>query len=197
MKGKCPFRSTPCVFSPYTERLAFSRTLGGITSPSDTVKSPSEIKATVLDPGGPRYGRPSDRFGPPTALFDNALAVLEYDLGHLEAFTPIPSIVDRAFHFISTSTDFFDKEATRGSELQKILGQLLLGDSKWQQTIPSGTAKPDGVWQEGSFAYMIFELMNEPGLGGDPSLQCLAVYSKIIQQETVSSPSPSRWLPLY
>ena len=53
------------IFSSDTERLAFSRTLGGIVSPSDCVKSSAAIKETV-----------SDRYGPPIALFDHALALL-------------------------------------------------------------------------------------------------------------------------
>ena len=197
MRGKCPFCSTPCVFSPHTARLAFSRTLGGITSPSDCVKSHTSVEATVLDPGGPRYGRPSDRFGPPTALFNNALAVLKYDLGHLGAFTPLSTTVDRAFNLISSSTDFFERDDARGSKLRDILQTLLSGKCKWQESAAGGATKPGGTWQEGSFTYLIFELKNEPGLGGDPFLQCLAVYSKIVKQEEVSSPPPPRWQPLH
>jgi len=48
-----------------------------------------------------------------------------------------------------------------------------------------GAVNADRVWFEGFFVYLIFELKNEPGLGGDPFLHSLAVYSKIIRQKEV------------
>jgi len=52
-----------------------------------------------------------------------------------------------------------------------------------------GPVNPGGVLFEGTFAYLVFELKNEPGLGGDPFLQSLAVYNKIIKRKEVQSPS--------
>ena len=142
---------------------------------------------------GPRYGRPSDRFGPPTALFDETLAILKYDLEHLEGLTPSPKSVDHAFDLVTTATNFFEKEEERGRSLRKHLDPLV-GNVSWGASIAGGTTTPDGVCLEGPFAYLIFELKNEPGLGGDPFLQSLIVYGKNIEQKAVRHPSSYRCL---
>lgn len=104
--GKSLFRCTSYAFSPGTAQLAFSKTVGGIHSTSDCVKSFTNISETVLSAGGPRHCRPSDRFGPPTALFDKALALLKYDLDHLEVFTPLVSEINPSFDLVTTATAF-------------------------------------------------------------------------------------------
>jgi len=53
--------------------------------------------------------------------------------------------------------------------------------------------KPDSIGFEGYFVDMIFQRKNESGLGGDPFLHSLAVYSKIIKQRQVLSPLPHFW----
>ena len=171
------------------ERLKFSRTLGGNVSPSDCVKSSAAVKESVLDPSGPRYGRPSDRYGPPTALFDHALALLQYDLERLQALTPPDATIPHAYDLISNSARFFDDENVRGSTLRDTLEALLPGSTKWHWSMVDGPVNPGGVLFEGTFAYLVFELKNEPGLGGDPFLQSLAVYNKIIKRKEVQSPS--------
>jgi hypothetical protein len=177
--------SHPPACSSDTAHLTFSRNLGGSFSPSDCVKSPSSIEKTVLDPGGPRYGRPSDRHGPPTTLFDRSLAGLQYDLEHLDALTPSETAVCNAHSLISHSTGFFGEEYARELFVRDDLASLLSGEGIWQQSTADGVAKPGGVWFEGPYVYLIFELKNEPGLGGDPFLQSLVVYNKIIKDEKV------------
>ena len=180
------------VFSPNAVRRGSSRTIGGVASPSDCVKSISNVRETVTSARGPRYGRPSDRFGPPTALFSNPLAILRYNLEHLDGLTPDLEMITPAFDFVTAGAEFFDDEANRGKVLQNLLKNLLERDAQWQKPIEDWTAKPYGAWFEGLFAYLIFEMKNEPGLGGDPFLQALAVYSKIVQQKKVLFPSPAR-----
>jgi hypothetical protein len=158
-----------------------------MASPSDCVNSPAAIKETVENPSGPRYGRPSDRFGPPTALFSRELAILKYDLDHLEALTPDLATVENAFKLILHSTAFYTDERDRESHLWGNLSDLLPREQRLSQSAADRAAKPDGVRFEGLFAYLIFQLKNEQGLGGDPFLQSLVVYSKIIGQKQVSS----------
>ena len=191
-----PFHPPSGKFSPDTARLELSRTHDS-ASPSDCVKNAAGVEKPVLDPGGPRYGRPSDRFGPPVALFNNALAGLQYNLDHLESLTPLETVIPYAFDLVSHSTGFFDTEDLRDAVLRDTLKALLPGGGKWKEPIAGGTTKPDGVWFKGSAVYMIFELMNEPGLGGDPSMRSFAVYSKIVHRQEVSPPSPSRWRPFH
>ena len=155
------------------------------------MKNVANIKATVTSPTGPRYGRPSDHFGPPTALFSKPLAMLRYNLEHLDKLTPDHETITPAFDFVTTGAAFFDDEEKRGEVLQRLLKSLLGRDAQWQTSIADGKAKPYGIWFEGLFAYLIFEMKNEPGLGGDPFLQALAVYSKIVPQEQVPSHFPA------
>ena len=67
----------------------------GLVFPSDCVKGFTKISGTALSIGGSRYGRLSDRFEPPTALFSGALAPLKLDLEHLETFTPSSRLEDK------------------------------------------------------------------------------------------------------
>ena len=173
------------------ERLNFFRTLGENASPSDCIKSSVAVKETVLDPSGPRYGRPSDRYGPPTALFDHALALLQYDLKHLQALIPPDTTIPHAYDLVSNSAGFFDDEDVRQSTLEDTLEALLPGGTKWHWSMADRAVNSGRVWLKGPFVYLIFELKNEPGLGGDPFLHSLAVYNKIIKRKEVQSPSPS------
>jgi hypothetical protein len=163
------------------------------SSPSESVKSPASVRGAVEDPIGPRYGRPSDRFGPPTALFSPELALLKYDLEHLDVFTPDSVGAGYAFDLIVNAAGFFDEEDKRKAVLRPILEGLLMGWGRWQVPIAGGSAKADGVWLEDLFTYLIVEMKNEPGLGGDPFLQGLVVYSKVLAQEKVQSPSRPFW----
>ena len=149
----------------------------------------------MLGNSGPRYGRPAHRFGPHTALFSKPLALLKYHLDHLESLTPDPVTLDRAFDLIVCAAGFFLDEDDREAGLRHLFKGLLVGWNEWKRNIwqrnewqmsTTGTsAKPDGVWLQGHFAYLIVTLKNESGLGGDPCLQGMVSYSKIVAQEEV------------
>ena len=110
---------------------------------------------------------------------------MQYDLEHLEALTPPHTTIPHAYDLVSHSAGFFDEEDVRESTLQVILATLLSGSCTWRRSMADGTVKPGRVWFEGSFVYLIFELKNELELGGDPFLQGLAVYNKIIKRNEV------------
>ncbi|KAF9643229.1 hypothetical protein BDM02DRAFT_3104685 [Thelephora ganbajun] len=135
---------------------------------------------TVCSPSGPRYGRPFNKFGPPTALFSEPLAFLKYDLEHLESFAPDRTTLNSAFKLVAIATDFFDKEGKKEEALKQILRELLAGKN---QPTADNPPKPDGVWFEGPFACLIAQLKDDPGHGGDPFLQGLLMYGKTITQE--------------
>lgn len=99
--------------------------LGTGPGPSDSVKDSTSVRETVSRTVGPRYGRPSDRFGPPTALFDKALAILKYDLEHLEGLTPTLHHIDPAFQLVITAASFCGNEEERGKLLQTDLKSFL------------------------------------------------------------------------
>ena len=100
------------------------------------------------------------------ALFDHALAGLQYDLEHFEALTPPDTTILHPYDLVSHSAGFFDDEDAGELILQDTLEILLPGSNRWQQSMSGGVVEPGRVWFEGPFAYLIFELKNEPGLGG-------------------------------
>jgi hypothetical protein len=116
--------------------------------------------------------------------------MLRYNLEHLDKVTPDREMITPAFDFVTTGADFFDNEEQREKMLQKLLKDLLGHNPRWEASIADGKANADGAWFEGAFPYLIFEMKNEPGLGGDPFLQSLAVYGRIIEQNQVPSPFP-------
>lgn len=63
-----------------------------------------------------------------------------------------------------------------------------MGKTQQQVPITSGSAELYVVWLEGFFAYLVVEVKNEWGLGGDPSLQGSTVCRKVPVQEKVRGP---------
>jgi hypothetical protein len=141
---------------------------------------------------GPRYGRPCERYGPPTVLFNRELAILKHDLENFEQFGQNFEGVDDAFQFICSSARLFRDEQSRGELVRQSLEKLLPLEAQWQEDVAEGKAKPDGIWIESGFAYMIYELKNEQGLGGDPFLRSLCVYGHLVKQDHVTSFSLSQ-----
>jgi hypothetical protein len=94
----------------------------------------------------------------PRQFFGQPPALLKYELDHLELFTPNTTTLDQAFELITTFTGFFSDEKQRETALKPILRLLLPGNAKGQES----------NWFEGIFTYLIVELKNEQGLGGDP-----------------------------
>ena len=139
----------------------------------------------MLGNSGPRYGRPAHRFGPPTALFSKPLALLKYHLDHLESLTPDPVTLDRAFDLIVCAAGFFHDEDDREAGLRPLLQGLLVGKNEWQRSTTGTSGRPDGVWLQDRFTYLTVTLKNESGLGGDPYLQGMVSYGKIVTQEEV------------
>jgi len=116
------------------------------------------------------------------------LAFLKFDLDNLSEFTPDSGAISFALQLVERGAGFFDDEKNRQATLGPIIEGLLGESGLWLAPIADGAAKPDGVWLEDPFAYLILEMKNEPGLGGDPFLQGIFVYSKVIGQEKVPSP---------
>jgi len=80
--------------------------------------------------------------------------------------------------------------------LKSDLRALLPGDVKWQWSTVDKTAKPDGSWFHDIFTYLIVELKSEQGLNGDPFLQGLLTYGKILAQSTYFPYIPLSNLPI-
>ena len=82
---------------------------------------------------------------------------------------------------------FSARGGRKGANLRTTL-EGLLGWVEWQWSILDGATQLDGGWLEDFFTYLIVGIKEEPGLGGDPFLQGLIAYNKIIAQEKVTFP---------
>ena len=94
-------------------------------------------------------------------------------------------MLNRAFDLIVCAAGFFQDEVAREAGLKPLLQGLLVGKNEWQRSTTGTSANPDGVWLQDHFAHLIVTLKNESGLGGDPCLQGMVSYSKIVAQEEV------------
>ena len=187
MSFQIRFPRSVCPFPAAREETI--KAIAGCSAPSDCVKNPANIRGALNVPHGPRCGRPSDRFGPPTALFSKPLARLKHELDNLHLLHPDPVTLEHAFALVDISAKFFVDESTREEALKHTLESLLPGGPKWQESTANKSAKPDGSWFEDIFVYLITEIKNEPGLGGDPFLQGVITYGKITAQKAVRSSS--------
>lgn len=132
-------------------------------------------------------------------LFSEPLALLKYNLKHLELFTSDHTIMGDAYGLVTGSAGFFGAETSREAFLKLVLPKLLRGQNEWQRETSDKKAKSVGAWLEGTFSYLIVELKNERGLGGDPFLRGLVTYGKVIAQKEVLSrivPNPTIAPPL-
>ncbi|KAI0808283.1 hypothetical protein C8Q74DRAFT_1363684 [Fomes fomentarius] len=130
-------------------------------------------------------GRPSDKFGPPAALFSPVLGLLHYHLAHLDDDLPEIRIdhheLQRAHAFISASLESYDNEDARG-EAVKALKASLHPNVQWKPTRNGIT--PDVVFgSPASLPCGILQLKNEVGLDGDASLQARVSYVKCVTED--------------
>jgi len=169
MEGWCHFRSVlfsyVCSFA--TARAELAKTMRTIGLPSEIIKSPTSIRAFV---------EAINRPGPPTALFSPELALLQYDLEHLDDLDPDPADLAFSRSLNENAGGPTNDAGEREAVLRLILGRFLEKNSEGQVLTTGRT------WLEGSFTYPIIEIMH--GFG-DSSLQGLVVYSKTIAQEEV------------
>lgn len=70
----------------------------------------SPLSRKPWTPHGPQYERPADRFGSPTALFGEPLAVLEHRLDHLWSHASDARILEDALELVTLSTDCFGEK---------------------------------------------------------------------------------------
>ena len=186
MKGWHALPSASPMCSVSVARSALTTAMGKASAPTEGVKDPDVTQFVLESSAGPWYGRPFYRFGTPTALFSEQLAILRHELEGSNQF-PSPSCIVHARQLIMSSAGFYYSGAEREATLRPILQNLISGEVLWQERLDDESTRPDGVWAEGHFGYIIAEIENEPGPTGDPTTQGLAMYSKILAQNKVSS----------
>ena len=178
MEGWHALPSASPVYSVFVAWSALTMEMKNLVSPADTAKNPAFMKGTAENLAA------WDRYGPLTALFSEHLAILRHELEESDQF-PNPICATCTRQLIEGSARFYDSGAERETALQPILRKLISGKAYWQARLDNKLARPDGVWIEEHFAYVVVEIKNESESAGDLILQGLAVYSKILAQDKV------------
>ncbi|KAK7437510.1 hypothetical protein VKT23_018582 [Stygiomarasmius scandens] len=119
-------------------------------------------------------GRPFSEFGLPNGVFNEHLAQLSQDLKDLDITPAEEDFVRVAYSLLKVSSSCYPDEKTREKALAIEL-QDLFPNGLWQTSVAGGT-KPACWW----LLAMIFELKNEIGATGDPLVQAVVDYCKII-----------------
>lgn len=146
------------------------------------------IKECIKEEHGVRAHRPAENYGPPTALFNHALAKLKHRLEHLDQLQELEPSFDQlssCHRFIVASCKVRDSEKDREATVREFIEGFIGDKGSWQGRTELGTAKPDATW--GDPVRLILELKNEDGLGGNATFQAVIVYGKIVSQAKVRS----------
>ncbi|EGO20791.1 hypothetical protein SERLADRAFT_477272 [Serpula lacrymans var. lacrymans S7.9] len=113
-------------------------------------------------------------FSPPLAHLQRALA----ELGDLEV---TEHDVSHASSFLSSTIMSYHNEDSRRNAIRQHVDHLMGEPGQWEERLDRvGNIQPDASWWQGEFPVTILKLKNAPGIGGDPFVQSLADYSKIV-----------------
>ena len=128
-------------------------------------------------------GRPS---GVPAAIFNPALAILQHRLDHLDHVNATRQDVMHAADYLNHAIGFYSDETSREKALQGLLDVAVDQGGSWNKQLSwADGIKPDCCWWHKEFLTTVLELKNTVGLAGNPVLQAIVDYSKIISQEKV------------
>ncbi|EJC97297.1 uncharacterized protein FOMMEDRAFT_164065, partial [Fomitiporia mediterranea MF3/22] len=120
-----------------------------LPSPSEGIRDEAGIKQSTDENRGVHAHRPASNYGPPTALFNHALARLKHRLQHLDEqaeLEPPPNMLFTCHQFILTSCDVHNSENDRELALTGFLNVLVGADMSPKLKTESGTAQPDAIW---------------------------------------------------
>ncbi|KAK7447112.1 hypothetical protein VKT23_013751 [Stygiomarasmius scandens] len=164
--------------STINEHISLLESLATAPSPSSGSHNP---ESCYTGPSGARGGRPATYHGPSNALFDPYLAQLSHELRNLHLVEVTSEVIHAAYRLLTISANFYPDDSARGQAVQLILREIFPG-GVWQTRIANGQAKPVAFW----LLSLIFELKNEKGNGGDPEVQTILDYIKILSDEELS-----------
>jgi len=151
-------------------------------SPSDLVHSSHKL-VDLLGGEMPsiHLGRPG---GVPVAIFNPALASLQWRLDNLEEVQVTHSEVERAAKYLRCAVAFYENEAHRQNTIKELVDEAIGEKGEWGYTLGwADNIKPNGSWWYDSFLLLALELKNMLGLSGDALLQAVFDYSKIVSRD--------------
>ncbi|KAJ2935845.1 hypothetical protein H1R20_g1250, partial [Candolleomyces eurysporus] len=150
-------------------------------SPSATVANTKEAAAFLGDQGFACI----DRI--PVAIFSPPLARLEHRIDILEQAPVSRAKIDRAGSLLSNLIGFCKDENERRNLIKSDMENLLGEPGQWETSIPGAKIKPDAVWWHGDFPCTVLRLKNLSGVGGNPVIQGMVDFSKIISSEKLQA----------
>ncbi|KAF8963415.1 hypothetical protein BDZ97DRAFT_2059090 [Flammula alnicola] len=111
-------------------------------------------------------GRPG---GAPAAIYNPALAILQQNnLEHLEQVEVSCPDIERAAKYLQCGVAFYQNDALRQMVIKELIDEAI-GEK--------------GDWWYDTFLILVLELKNTLGLSGDPLLQAVIDYSKVVSRE--------------
>jgi len=181
------------LFTPHRQSLfSFSRldlrkrldSLRPASSPLEIIGNVTKIHELLEGVAARIYlGRPS---GAPAAIFNPALATLQHRLDHLDQVKVTRQDVMHAADYLNQAIRFYSDETDREKALKGLLDIAVGQGGSWNTQLNwADSIKPDCCWWHKEFLIMVLELKNTVGLAGNPVLQAIVDYSKIISQEKV------------
>ncbi|RXW13108.1 hypothetical protein EST38_g12746 [Candolleomyces aberdarensis] len=150
-------------------------------SPSATVANTQHVAAFFGDQG---FGC-VDRI--PVAIFSPPLARLERRIDILEQVPASKAKIDRAGSLLSKLIGFCKDENERRSLIKSDIDSLVGEPGQWETSIPGAKSKPDAVWWHGDFPCTVLRLKNLSGVGGNPVIQGMIDFSKIISSKKLQA----------
>ena len=165
-------------------------------SPSDTISSIPKTRELVEGVNAHVYlGRPG---GAPAAIFNPALAALQRRLDHLDQIQVTRQDVTHATDYLNLAIKIYDDEAARESAVEESINTAVGRDGSWNTKLDwAGGIKPSCCWWNKEFIITLLELKNVVGLDGNPILQAIFDYGKIISQKKVRCISSSGYHDLH
>jgi len=156
-------------------------------SPSDTIASVPKIRELIEGDKAHVYlGRPG---GAPAAIFNPALAALQRRLDHLDQIKVTRQDVTHAMDYLNLAIKIYDDEAACESAVKESINTAVGRDGSWDKELDwADGIKPDCCWWHKEFIITLLELKNVVGLIGNPILQAIVDYGKIISQKKVRCP---------
>lgn len=123
-------------------------------------------------------------------MFSPLLAALQRRLLDLDHVDVTLQDITYASSFLSATVQFYDDEAQRQAAIKPQVNNLMGTAGIWVKKLEwLSNIEPDAIWwqEQDKFATGILELKNVHGVSGDPFVQSLADYSKIVANSRVHS----------
>ncbi|KAG5649766.1 hypothetical protein H0H81_002108 [Sphagnurus paluster] len=126
-------------------------------------------------------GRPG---GVPVAIFNPALATLQFRLDHLDQVQVDHRDITNATQYLADAVKVHHDKAARERAIKDNIDGAIGQHGSWNKKIGwAGGIKPSCCWWHEDFLVAVMELKNTVGLDGNPLVQVIVDYSKIISQE--------------